>query len=342
MLPLVGPRGLLGQSLNQAAETIRRAYTVENKVLVPGRDRIVLSLLKSRVHRVLVIRDDVNADRGPSYYSRRRPPYTKRGKGVAVDLPTGENDVLHALIDSGGLPGIDAYNDVWVLRGRASLGADQAADDVQRVSGGDLPIRELAENGQRLRSFIPLRVPRGAPIPFGPDDIVLDDGDIVFLKSRDDEVFFTGGLLPGGVFPLPRDHDLNVLEAIGLATASAGGPAGQSGAILNFRGGAQGGIINPTRVLVVRQLASGEQIKISIDLSAATAHSRANLIVRPNDFIMLQFTASEYAGNFVLSLFRTGIVASNASLQNNAASTSNTVGTGGQPGGGEVGNNNNP
>ena len=30
------------------------------------------------------------------------------------------------------------------------------------------------------------------------EDIILHDGDIVFIESRDTEVFFTGGLLGGG------------------------------------------------------------------------------------------------------------------------------------------------
>ncbi len=58
---------------------------------------------------------------------------------------------------------------------------------------------------------IPLRLPPGVIPSFRPDDVILKDGDVVYIESRDAEVFYTGGLLPGGEYQIPRDYDLDVL-----------------------------------------------------------------------------------------------------------------------------------
>jgi hypothetical protein len=42
----------------------------------------------------------------------------KRGTGKLVKLPAGENDVLHALAETGGLPGLDARNEIVIVRRR--------------------------------------------------------------------------------------------------------------------------------------------------------------------------------------------------------------------------------
>ncbi len=71
---------------------------------------------------------------------------------------------------------------------------------------------------------IPVRIGPGENPNLTEADITLYDGDIVFIESRETEVFYTGGLLGGGQYTLPRDYDLHVLEAIavaqGLATAT--------------------------------------------------------------------------------------------------------------------------
>ncbi len=137
---------------------------------------------------------------------------------------------------------------------------------------------------------------------------MLKTGDIVYIQSRDDEVFFTGGLLPGAQLPLPRDRDLDIIGAMAMATAAAGGPAGANGSSLNFRSQSPGGIINPTRAIVIRRLPNGEQLKIRVDLNRAVVDSRERIIIQPQDFVMLQFKPSEFAGNFLLSLAHTNII----------------------------------
>ncbi len=331
-LPLLGEFPVQGMTLDQAAVAIRRAYVFERQLIAPGRDRILVTLIKPRVHRVLVIREDVNFNRA-SYYRAKTPPYTKRGSSAVVDLPTYENDVFHALLATGGLPGIDAMNEVWVLRSRVV--PDESTD--RKLPPLSRPV--TASRVVHTSTHLPLQIYPAEPVPFDSEDVVLEQGDIVYLKSRDDEVFFTGGLLPGGVFPLPRDRDLTVIEAMALVTGSAGGPAGSQGRNLNFRNPSSGGTINPTRVLLIRRMPDGEQVKISVDLSSEAQRSGGRLLIRPNDFLMLQYKPGEYLGNFALMMFRTGIQPSNNGFNSaNASSTLNGGGGGnaGSGGGGEA------
>ena len=67
---------------------------------------------------------------------------------------------------------------------------------------------------------IPLRLWPDEPLPFTPKDVILHTGDVVLVEARQKDLYYTGGLLPSGEFPLPRDHDLTVIEAI----TQIGGP----------------------------------------------------------------------------------------------------------------------
>ena len=58
----------------------------------------------------------------------------------------------------------------------------------------------------------------------------------MLIEGREREVFYTGGLLPGGEWPLPRDYDLDVLGAIAMAGQGAGGQPG-----IGRSGGGMGG-----------------------------------------------------------------------------------------------------
>ncbi len=89
---------------------------------------------------------------------------------------------------------------------------------------------------------IPLRLPPGVIPNIRPEDIILEDGDIVMIDSREAEVFYTGGLLPGGEWPIPRDYDLDILGAMAIA---GGGIAGSAQGM----GGAERLVTLPTRLV---------------------------------------------------------------------------------------------
>ena len=137
---------------------------------------------------------------------------------------------------------------------------------------------------------------------------MLQDGDIVYIEPRIADVYYTGGLLPGGQIPLPRDHDIDVVEAIALAQGSVGGPGGVSGASVFRAGGGPGNVVPPTRVLIVRKLPNGEQFAIRIDLSRAMRDSKERIIIQPGDVVMLHYKPSEIAANVALNFFNFNVL----------------------------------
>jgi hypothetical protein len=149
---------------------------------------------------------------------------------------------------------------------------------------------------------IPLRGSPGSPVQqLRQEDIILNNGDIVYIRSRDAEVFYTGGLLKGGQHPIPRDYDLDVLGAMAMAGGSIAAAAG--GANIDGFGSGVGSIFPPTRVLVIRTV-DGRQQAIEIDLREALADSGQRILIQPNDFIVLEYRPNEVFMNMVLSTFR--------------------------------------
>src|SRR5262245_28383003 len=193
VIPFADPIQVAGLTIDQARDAIRVAVTVTKQLVPPENARIHVSLMQPRKYHVIVVRQDTGAV--------SVDPTTgglgsgKRGSGFPIDLPAGENDVLNALARTGGLPELDANNEVIIQRS---------------VPPGTTP--DQAAAGETTR--IPLRMRPGEPPMFRPEDVILKDGDIVFIESRDTELFYTAGLLPVGEFVLPRDYDLDVIEAI--------------------------------------------------------------------------------------------------------------------------------
>ena len=140
---------------------------------------------------------------------------------------------------------------------------------------------------------IPLRWPPGAPLPFQPEDVVLDEGDVVFLETRNTEFFYTGGILPSNEIPLPRDRDLDVVEAVAQVTGSllngAVGGNNLSGTLI--RDGL--GKPSPSALSVVRRTPDGGQVSIHVDLNRAMRDPRERILVRPGDLLILQETPGE-------------------------------------------------
>jgi len=116
-LPLVRPINVRGRTIPEIEEQIRYAYTVQRQLLRPGQERILVTLQQPRQYRVLVVREESENDFlsavniGSGNIGR-----AKRGNSQVVSLPAYKNDVLHALVQSGGLPGLDAEAVVYVIR----------------------------------------------------------------------------------------------------------------------------------------------------------------------------------------------------------------------------------
>jgi hypothetical protein len=300
-LPLIPPVAVQGMTLAEATERIKKTYTDEQSILQPGREVVFVSLIRPRSAQVLVLREDTMLA-SPVVKPRDSTIVSKRGTASVIDLPVYQNDVLHALTLTGGLPGSDASNEVLVLHGAKN----QWDMVVAEFDSHGEPSKLVASDshGQARLVRIPLRVLPGDSPGFTVKDVILDAGDVLFIPSRDTEHFFAGGLLPGGQFPLPRDYDLDVIGAIAVTGGSAAGPAGTNAASYLYRGGSgPGNIVPPTRVIILRTVDWDQQLMIHVDLKRALHDRKERLAIRPGDVVMLQYTPGELLSNYILNLF---------------------------------------
>ncbi len=306
-LPLVEEVDVRGLTLGQAEKKIRNAY-IRKRILKPDRERIIVTLMKPRTYHILVVREDETTNSNSFGNANPRNMalamafgQTRRGMSYPIFLRAYENDVLHALSETGGLPGNDAKNEVIILRGAFSSAEEREAF----INGMQNPeyTEELLARPNVIK--IPLRVGPNDPIvQLSEEDIILNPGDIVFVRSRESEVFYTGGLLPSGQWPIPRDYDVDILQAMAIAGGSVGGNAGSVDNGL-FRGGSIGSIFPATRAIVLRQLC-GEQVPIEIDLKRAMLDPSERIRIQPGDFIMLEYRTGELIGNMLVGTLRIG------------------------------------
>ncbi len=311
-LPLIPPIEVRGLTLDQVRDKIRDTY-IDNDILRPEKAHPIVTLIRERTYNVIVVREDGGGRGGLNTQSAAasliRGGTDQSASGAIIKLPAYQNDILHALVQTGGLPGLTAKNEVKVLRARE---ADQRkrADFMREFFAQQQAAMldpcacppELPEDPSILR--IPLRLPPGVIPDISKDQVRLDEGDIVYIQSRETEVFYTGGLLPGGEFPLPRDYDLDVLGAMALAGSGVyNNPGGNRG------GGGFGGQavsqIPPGRVFILRKTACNGQVAIDVDLTRAINDPRQRPLIQAGDIILLQYRCEEELLNFGIGTFFT-------------------------------------
>ena len=283
-LPNVGSIFVRGQSIAQVEQRVKQAYLSPKQIIHPENYRVQVSLQRPRQYRVLVIRQDSRTEPlTNSAAGGLNLGLVKRGSGKLVSLPAYSNDVLNALTATDGMPGLDAEPAVYVIRRRGPL------------EMGHSQLSNLDVDGRHVIR-IPIRLGPGETADIREEDVILQDGDIVFIESRDTEVFFTGGLLGGGQFTLPRDYDLDILQALSIATsrgnAGTGRVAGGLSALNNDVS------ISPSTVIVLRKLPDGGEVPIKIDLYRARTDMSERIAIQPGDYILLQYTPLEAIAAF--------------------------------------------
>ncbi len=310
-LPLVPPIPVRGLTIQQAEALITRAYRDGPAPILTDENRIIVTLFRERTHRVFVVRQDNSfAQRGQQFQGvgRSQGVFDRSdlsSRGFVLQLPAYQNDLLNALSQTGGLPGVNAKPEVRILRGDrldvarrdAQLAEFYRTSRPEQFPYGILPTVEDSTNA----ITIPLRLAPGEVPTFRQEDIILRDGDIVYVDTRETDVYYTGGLLGGGELPLPRDYDLDVLAAVSIAgqgiaaarTTSAGG----------F--GAQVSQAQPTELIVLRQIPGDRQLNIRVDLNDAINDPRERLLIKPGDTLILRFKPQEELLNFAASTFFT-------------------------------------
>lgn len=388
-LPLIHPLMVRGMTIGQVEDLVRRTYTSDKQILEQGRERILVSLQRARTYKITVLRQETsNIPLVAQSSGSIQLGQTKKGTGQIVVLRAGENDVLHALTLSGGLPGLDAQNAIYVLRrprqspfparmpisartpsqtsprtsaqppiqltsgqgayaGRYGLAMPAAGsngrpqwghsvpepDPTQPVelegaslsmpqggfghspgTGGGATMDSTGDGGgycpPELRPYlssgvqifrIPIRLRPGEEAQFSEPDIILLEGDIVFIESRETEIFYTGGLLGGGQYLLPRDYDLDVLDAIAVAQSqqSSSGGTGFGSRIGGISAINQDISVSASDLVVIRRFPDGQRMNIKINLNRALRDPNENLIVQPGDRLILRYRPMEAVGAFI-------------------------------------------
>ncbi|WP_286177454.1 polysaccharide biosynthesis/export family protein [Stieleria mannarensis] len=310
-LPLIEPLNVDGLTLDQVRDAIRDAY-IDNDILRPEKARPIVTIIQERTIDVIVVREDGGGGGGLSTQNVSAQfllgGSDRSASGGLVKLRAYQNDILHALVETGGLPGVNAKNQVKVLRASKENKAKREAFlkkfRAQRQAAMLDPcacLPKLPEDPNILR--IPLRLPPGESSNLTQEQITLRDGDIVYIESRETEIFYTGGLLPGGQFPLPRDYDLDVLGAMALAGQGVYGSVGGRGGIGGI--GSQIATIPPGRLFILRKTDCNGQVAIEIDLTKAINDPRSRPLIQAGDTLILQYKPEEELLNFGLGTFFT-------------------------------------
>lgn len=312
-LPNLEPIKVRGLTIDQTRDLIRKYYLDSEILRESSRLQPIVTLMKERTYNVIVIRQDMGGQGGGGGGGAMGGGFTRgtdySATGRMLKLKAYQNDILNAMMESGGLPGVNAKNEIKILRASR---ADQRRRDefVQQFyqqyycnpdpCGCPPP---LPEDPSILK--IPLRLPPGVIPTLTPEDVVLEDGDIVYIESRDAEVYYTGGLLPGGEFRIPRDYDLDVLTA--MALSGGGISRTQNGGGMGGMGGIGGmlGTVPPGMLYVLRKTPCNGQITIAVDLAKANLDPRERILVQPGDILILRFKPSEELLNFGLGTFFT-------------------------------------
>jgi len=247
--------------------------------------RISVQILQKRSYTITVERQDIapfNTLQGGGNIIQGT---SKRGNSFTVRLTAGENDVLHALNLTGGMPGLDSKNELVIERGTYD-----------------------PKNPDKGRFKIPLRIYPEQDLKLCESDIVLKDGDVLRIEARDtdSDVFYTVGVAGSRQFPLPRDYDLDVLSALIVAGAPiANGGFTQNAFVPNAINSGLG-TPSPSLVVVLRPLGNGRQIPIRVDLARALKDPRERLRVLAGDVIVLQERPGDAVARYFSQTFRFG------------------------------------
>lgn len=297
-LPLIQPIQLAGLTLGQAEARIRDAYTKDRQILKKENAAIIVTLMQRRTYNVLVVREDLDDTR--TFALRKNDLFvdqSRQGQTFSIELAAYENDVLHALSETGGMPGENAKNEIVIMRGALNNSTQSPEAIIEAINIGDqsqVPVNQVTR--------IPIR-PEGGLMPtLSEAEITLEDGDIIYIEGRQRDVFYTGGLMDGGRFPLPRDYKIDVLEAISMAGGSVSSAAGSS-AGGGFRG--IGTIMPATKVTVVRN-ENCQQKAIEVDLRCSIADPTQRVIIKPGDLILLEYRPRELFINSMISVLQFG------------------------------------
>ena len=297
-LPRLPPLDVRGRTIKDVESLIQEAITGRlpgfPELVKPAAARVTVQLLHRRRYQVLVVREDSQQNTTTTSQSLNTLVLgtNRKGAGYNLSLPAYENDVLRALNASGGPPGLDAKNEVIILRSRTFC--DPAAQVVR----------------------IPLRAYPDKPPTIREEDIILHDGDVLKIEARDTEVFYTAGIIGGAQYPLPRDYDLDVIQAVAAARGPLINGSFSQNAFVATAVNSGIGFPNPSLCVVVRTLPDGRQFRIRVDLNKAFRDPRERIIIKPSDVIVLQERPGEATLRYLTQSIRFNTVVESIQSRN--------------------------
>ena len=93
-LPLVAPLDVRGKTLTEVEQMVRKAFVDDEKILQKGRDQILVTLMRERTTRVVVIREDDGTNAAIAGGSRQFgnaqeviSGTERQGTGYTLDMP---------------------------------------------------------------------------------------------------------------------------------------------------------------------------------------------------------------------------------------------------------------
>jgi protein involved in polysaccharide export with SLBB domain len=288
LLPGLPPINVKGKTLTEVREIIAGMITGDiflpgsQRLVVRGKERVMVDLIQPRTYRVLVVREDTAP---PPVPMGIYPVFgaNRKGAGYTVAVEAYRNDLLEVLNRTGGPPGLDAKNEVVIRRGQYD-----PAD----------PLKGFVR--------IPLRARPDEPLTFTEQDITLYDGDTVFIEARETEVYYTAGLMGAAQIQLPRDYDLRVIEACAQVRGPLINGSFNQNAFVAQAVNSGIGFPNASLVTVVRRLPNQREIRIRVDLNEAFRDPRENILILPGDIVVLQERPGEALTRYFTQQFRLG------------------------------------
>ncbi|MFK7769673.1 MAG: polysaccharide biosynthesis/export family protein [Mariniblastus sp.] len=294
-LPIVKPLSVRGMTLEQTEQTIIRAYRGTNskgEKILRDSSRIIVTLQRERTVRVTVIRQDEPASFNNRNFNRTtvNQRSDRSGRGTVLQMPAYKNDLLHAMIQTGGIPGVNAKPNVQIFRGETRT---KSTLDNRTSSNDPFPRTNLGHSFQRsnrarAESQIPIRgFQKRTNESTNRTQPILGNGDIILVESKPTEVFYTSGLLRSNQYPFPRDKSIDVLQAIAIA----GGSLAPQTSRLGYPR------FPASDLLIVRNRAGLPPINIKVDLNEALNDPRQRIRIAPGDNLILNFKPGEQAAN---------------------------------------------
>ena len=331
-VPELGPVFVRGMSFAEVADRLRALAKQASIGPDDDPDeiedpKVVVNILRERTISVVVFRDELGPDGATDNNTvgiggaRFDEP-----TGQIVELNAYENDVLHALAASGGPPNLEGATTITVTRagglkllgcgpngcgplppalgGAPGLfGGDQFGGPLGGHLGGAIGGHSMVPGAAPVLAApptihgpqvvkIPLRLLPGQAPGFCPADVLLRDGDAVYVSDRTEDVFYTGGLLGPGSFRLPRDTDLDVLEA--MAVIQGQRPSvGTTRALTGNSSLSRDVVAGASSLIVIRRRPDGTRLRIEVDLRDALVDPRQRILIRPQDYLILQYRRGE-------------------------------------------------